>query len=408
MYKIKHTITGGISSKQQTILKDLLEVLPVLKKHEMDKTVRDTVKLLRKTARQTYNTVSLAREFQGKTLTAAKSFTAPGERIVALREAKQEIRNQIQKIRQSSLPKTYQHSFPSGYTATRMDEVFLEPGQIFAAYMAKIRQEIGKAKKPLTTDPYVGVEIEFASKMTRQFIGDALHEAKLGRYVTLKDDGSIGSGSNLLETHRYAHELCILVKQSEYVDVIQRVCDVLNKQCQVKVDKTCGLHVHLDMRNRNVERAFANLVTMQHFLYRMSPAARRTSRYSIPIKGKHWRVSEDRYYGINSQAYQKFKTLETRIHSGTTDARKINAWVAINIAIADAEEIARAPTTTKGFQRATGISDELASYIKQRVAKFKAQHARNTDDASMLEVDPTEAPHIPTLDEVVEEASEAA
>lgn len=407
MYKLKRTVTGGITPKQHTILTDLLTVMPVLKKHELDADVRGRVKQLRKARKASVSELTLTRIFHGVLMSSKKVYEKPEEYMKALKSAKLAIRMQIQEARATCQPKTYRYSFPSGYQAVRMDEVFVEPGQILAAYLAKVRIEMGKPKKPSTSDPYVGVEIEFASKVTRQVIGDALHAAQLGKYITLKDDGSIGSGSSLLETHRYAHEMCILVKQSEYVDVIQRICDVLNKQCQVKVDKTCGLHVHLDMRNRNVEKAFANLVTMQHFLYRMSPVARRTSRYSIPIKGKQWRVSDDRYFGINSQAYQKFKTLETRIHSGTTDARKILAWVAINIAIADAEEIARAPTTTKGFQKSTGISDELATYIKQRVAKFKAQHARHADDASLLEVDPTEAPSMPDAEDI-EEASEAA
>ena len=41
----------------------------------------------------------------------------------------------------------------------------------------------------------------------------------------------------------------------------------------------------------------------------------------------------DRYYGTNLCALQKYGTIEFRYHSGTVDAEKIIAWVRILNAI---------------------------------------------------------------------------
>jgi len=106
----------------------------------------------------------------------------------------------------------------------------------------------------------------------------------------------------------------------------------------------------------------------------MLPAARRSSNYSYPVKGTQWRVLPERYHGINNQAYNKYKTLEMRMHCGTTQASKIINWTRMLISIADAPKIAEAPTTVAAFKTAAQLTDTVSEYVKSRVAKFAAQH----------------------------------
>jgi hypothetical protein len=139
--------------------------------------------------------------------------------------------------------------------------------------------------------------LEFISKKDQSFICDKLHEAGLARHVHMHGDGSI----QVTADYKYAHEMNILVKQSEYKEIVKRICEVLNGQCEVSVNKSCGLHVHIDMRKRDVNKCFHNLVTMQQFLYAMLPAARRNSKYSYPVKGTKIQ-NRDRYHGVNAEA----------------------------------------------------------------------------------------------------------
>jgi hypothetical protein len=237
----------------------------------------------------------------------------------------------------------------------------------------KLRNEMRKPKKPTTDANYIGVEIELASKVDRDFLCDKLFEAGVAKYIHIKDDGSIRRDNDYPNTH----EICVLAKEVEITEVINKICKVLNEQCGVRVDKSCGLHVHVDMRNRKVEKAFANLVKMQHFLYAMLPANRRNSNYSYPVKGHEWRVLPERYHGINNMAYSKYSTLEARMHSGTTDATKINNWIKFLVAIVEAAPLTSVPMSMESAKTALHLNDDLAKYIESRIAKFAEQHKTN-------------------------------
>jgi hypothetical protein len=201
----------------------------------------------------------------------------------------------------------------------------------------------------------------------------------------------------------------ILVKQSEYLEVVSKICSVMNNECEVKVNKSCGLHVHIDMRNRDVNKSFHNLVTMQQFLYAMLPADRRSSRYSFPVKGTTIKDRE-RYHGINAEAYKKYKTLELRMHSGTTQGKKINNWITLLLSMCDAPKTAIVPVSVADLQRCIDVDKTIVSYVTSRIAKFATQHKTTVPKAE----EPGTMPDIEDLigeipvDDSVLETSEVA
>ncbi len=412
LYQVRMISDGGsmnvktVKAKNEVVLKELLAVMPTLKKHKLDAAVHSTVKTLRSGRKSRAYTLELSRTFQGKELKATSAIAKLSNKVVVMKELKEKIRKEIQDIRKSSLPPVETYTFPQGVEVRKLAEVYLDPGSFLAVFKKKIRLDMTKNKKPNTNDNYIGVEIELASSKDREFICDRLAEADLAKYVTVKGDASI----KVDERHRHAHEICILVRQHEFESVINTLCNVLNTQCDVTVNKSCGLHVHVDMRNRAVEKAFANLVSLQHYLYAMLPAERRSSRYSYPIKGKQWRVADERYHGINGQAYQKYKTLEARMHCGTTQAVKINNWVKLLLAICDAPAIDIAPTSVEGLKAAVGLTTELTQYIESRIAKFADQHKNSVPQAEQPGTMPDLDALIgtPPVDETVMEQSEVA
>lgn len=413
MYKVKMVPETKSSKatikKNEAVLKDLLTVMPVLKKHKLDGEIHTKIRKLRNGRKSRSYSLEVSRNYRGEELKASSSLASMNDKIAILRDLKNQIRAQIQAKRKEQRPPVEDYTFSQGVTVKKLAEVYLEPNAFFAVFEKKLRLDMVRGKKPKTEDPYIGVEIELASKKDREFICDQLHAAGMARYVCVKDDGSIGSGTELRRTYPHTHEITVCVRQSEYQSVIETICKVLNDHCEVAVDKTCGLHVHIDMRKRDVKKAFHNLVSMQQFLYAMLPVARRNSQYSYPIKGTMWRTDLPRYHGINTQAYSKYGTIEARMHCGTTQAKKINNWIALLISMVDAPQVDAAPTTVEQLQAATGIAPELVEYVKARVAKFAPQHTGAKYTAEQPNTMPEIAPVVAALaDDTLLEQSEVA
>jgi hypothetical protein len=183
----------------------------------------------------------------------------------------------------------------------------------------------------------------------------------------------------MMKEFKHGHEIAILVKESELEEVLTKLCSILNNRLHVQVDHTCGLHVHLDMRRREVAKSFSNLIAMQHFLFAMVPANRKNNKYSVPVKDRKFAPGsigdrDGHYDGVSQSAYNKYGTLEMRMHCGTTQANKIINWVKLLMAIADAPTIGDSPKTLSAARPGVNISDSLLEYCESRIAKFAKEH----------------------------------
>jgi Putative amidoligase enzyme len=397
-YNIKMTDNKIMKTRdQEKELSDLLTTLPILKRHKLDAEIGKKVRQLRNGRKSKAFTLELTRKYHGKTLAAKASVEKVGDKLAIIRKLKDDIKIQIQKQRKETremivdtegnlVPIVEQCTIYDNVIVPKQDATYLNEGSFYKAMMRKIRKSMNKNKSPEQKDLYIGVEIELAAKQDREAFCDRLFDAGLGKYLAVKDDGSIGSEghtnvkSRLKDKFPFAHEICVLVKQSEFEAVMKKLCDCLSKNLEVAVDKTCGLHVHLDMRTRQVEKCFNNLVLSQQFLYAMLPAQRRTSSYSIPVKGAQYRKLGSRYHGINQQAYDKYKTLELRMHCGTTNEAKIVNWTKLLIAIVEAPALTKAYTKFDEFATAINLDPSIKKYVEGRISKFADQHAKSVPD----------------------------
>lgn len=239
-------------------------------------------------------------------------------------------------------------------------------------------KKVFENKTPLTNEHHVAVEIEFISKGDKYDIAKKLAKVGVENYVTLKNDGSLRAEAD----YKHCHELCVISPQKEFKDVLQRVIKVLD-EADSRVNKTCGLHVHIDVRNRDKEQVFANLVNAQDILYAMNPNSRLTgitedgrneTCYSKRVTTTDFNLElagTERYKGINAKSYTKHKTIEVRIHSGSTNFEKIFNWVCILLAIADKDKTYKTKVSDPElFVKRFDLDDQILAYIKQRVAKF--------------------------------------
>lgn len=123
---------------------------------------------------------------------------------------------------------------------------------------------------------------------------------------------------------------------------LERVCWVLDL-CNVKVNESCGLHVHMDASGFELD-TWKNLALTYKHLERLidsfMPGSRRNNTYCKSLS----RVSDekirsvrtigqlqeafgnDRYYKVNFEAYSRHKTVEFRQHSGTVNFTKMEQW----------------------------------------------------------------------------------
>lgn len=272
---------------------------------------------------------------------------------------------------------------------------------------------INQPKKPRGKDNYVGVEIEFFAPIESGPLWKRFSEAKLGKYLHLKDDGSIDVPAKYQESDDYdadyeelpctkcshrcgmskvtccscgglltqpkarkkiqvheSHELAILVKQSEMEDVVKRVCKIL-QDSEAKVNASCGLHVHLDMRNREPSKAYANLVLTQPLLFRLVTKGRKRSGYCDEVsQGTSFEsmTHGGRYHTINASAYEKFKTIEVRMHHGTIDGEKIVNWICLLLETIEADPLDRIVRTIKDVNRLK-VSPKVLQYVSKEARK---------------------------------------
>lgn len=186
-----------------------------------------------------------------------------------------------------------------------------------------------------------GVEIElirlnkssFKEKMRKYNINyeDGEGWADNTKWV-LKSDGSVGGdGLELVSPP---------LKGPDGLAELKLVLGLINS-CNGRVDETCGLHVHHDVRNLNeaqLKRLLSLYKKYEKLLYLIASPERFQSSYCKPrtmtqfntiMSASSFRTAtrQDRYQGLNFCSIDRHGTVEFRLLEGTTNEKKIEAWV---------------------------------------------------------------------------------
>jgi len=238
-------------------------------------------------------------------------------------------------------------------------------------------------KKPTDAKAtYVGIEVEFIYTGKYDALKKLLIDNKLHKYVCIKDDGSLRACHN---TGYKGKELTLICKVGEVEDVLKRLDSVLmNPEIDGFANRSCGLHVHLDVRNRDAELVYKNLVRVQNLLRGSQPIGRVNNIHcrATPTdkldkkKAEESGGNDDRYWVVNGQSYGKHKTIEIRIHEGTVDCEDIFNWVTFLNSIADHKseipknEIKFAEDLVSKFD--INIPLPAIDYVDRRIERFKS------------------------------------
>lgn len=208
-------------------------------------------------------------------------------------------------------------------------------------------------------DRNFGVELEliFPAHVNRSQIQSAIMVGSSDWRV--KTDGSLsgngaGNGWEVVSP---------VLSGEDGMEQIKRVCEAV-RALGATVNRTCGLHVHHDVREMTVE----NIKTAASSWYNarpivdglVAPSRREGGSYyckplvqnditrinRVTTLAEMRRISLDRYRTFNLMSYGRYGTIEIRQHQGTFNYEKIRTWILMGQAFMDAAVTGVAPQTS--------------------------------------------------------------
>ena len=200
-----------------------------------------------------------------------------------------------------------------------------------------------------------GIEIEGLSPVSRERLAQILQRAGVQchyegyNHRTRSHWKIVTDGSIIEQNGEYGFELVSPpLRGAHGLEEIKKVCKALN-EAGCKVNRSCGLHVHHDASDYDVE-AFKNLyaiyIRYEAAIDELVSESRRGQRnaYCHSLGGEIglarirsvqqmdqllYEVYPSRYMKLNCQSYVVHGTIEFRQHQGTMDGEKIANWVVL-------------------------------------------------------------------------------
>lgn len=249
------------------------------------------------------------------------------------------------------------------------------------------RAKVTSHKVPKTKVHHVGIEFECLSYLNEAALIEKVIAANLHNYLSVGGDGSVKNVSDTAHDEdcsrgRFVrcdcgfgrsnsikpYEIRALIPQDELESALKQICKFFNRH-KMCVNRTCGMHVHIDVRNRDFPVAVTNLIFCQKILFSLVPKLRRTNDYCRPT----YRLTDpqqiEKYSAIHGGSFTHRKTIEVRLHHGCINFKKVFAWVKLLCAIVDTPEIKEPISTLKQF-RQIKLDPDHRVYLLLRMKKF--------------------------------------
>lgn len=275
------------------------------------------------------------------------------------------------------------YSVVNRFVSHKVDALADKPvGDVLRKMKLQIDASSYAAHRPLhKSDDWIGVEIEcfvpfsavypeplddssnYSSDRARYYLFQRVEAAKIVR-CSVKYDSSI----SVPDADYFSCEVTVLTRLSR-PDNLRQLCTLLNS-LGAKVNKSCGLHVHLDARHLTSEQVKAKGVNFERALpvmLSMVPKSRRSNTYCKPSVSN---LNGSRYYAVNLTAFYKYKTVEIRLHSGTTDFTKIYNWAVLMTSIFKASGVRKRCVDLNELTEYVRIPESVLEYAQRRIDLF--------------------------------------
>jgi RNA binding exosome subunit len=198
------------------------------------------------------------------------------------------------------------------------------------------------------------------------------------RNVSIKHDGSIDAPSGY-----FGIELTVFFRRQDKTP-LKDLCKALSN-IGAKVNRSCGLHIHLDQRDvikseRRLNQKLDNFRGAVEVMKYLVPKSRRDNSYcKIGVSGRN----DDRYYAVNATALNKYKTIEIRLHSGSIDFTKISNWIDLCYGISVSSVLHDCNATTiDELLEYSDCSDSLTSYYLNRFKQLNKNLTQENTEAA--------------------------
>lgn len=241
------------------------------------------------------------------------------------------------------------------------------------------KHRVNSDRKPENNENHVGIEIEFICNADREVICAALIKEKLSKYVRIKTDGSLRAddGNHVNQGNGiFGWEICVISPENKLKDILTRTMKVINSFAS-KANDSCGLHVHLDMRNRNKETVYHNFYQCQQLLLGIIPKNRRNNKYCYPASSPNWADRDNgphdnsHWAGISKSSYNVHNTIEIRFHHGSVDYSEIKNWIDILVKIANySDKIGQTVNDASQMKEQLQVEDNVVEFIQDRLKRF--------------------------------------
>jgi hypothetical protein len=230
---------------------------------------------------------------------------------------------------------------------------------IIRELLAKMDMEYGEFIKLLKKNPNIelmplisyGLELEGLVKNREEFykkLSELGYKVKMTGYShemenelwKVGDDGSVRRSMNDEERSNY-QSVELTTPKLYAVDGLKKVKTALEvwNEIGASVNNSCGFHVHVDASDfsqRELARLLLVWMRIEPVVYFLVSPSRRNNSYANFLRRTHLynlanmilgRIdNDDRYYALNLAAFRKYKTVEFRVHQGTTNYEKVKSW----------------------------------------------------------------------------------
>lgn len=212
------------------------------------------------------------------------------------------------------------------------------------------------------------------------------HRVPQGLWKLVTDGSLSGGGLELVSPP---------LKGIEGMKQVEKIMNALSSLEGVKVDRTCGVHVHHDINEitlEGVKRIVGRYVKAEKAIDSLMPVSRRgkNNQYCktlIQINDEEYtlrsienapsiegiaRVFGGRYVKLNLQSYVKYGTIEFRQHAGTVEFEKIKNWILLTQKMVDVGSSKKLKYAPAGYEKLSNLvkmfnlnEDEESKEIKK-------------------------------------------
>lgn len=176
---------------------------------------------------------------------------------------------------------------------------------------------------------------------------------------------------------------------------LKTTCEVIN-EAGAKVNKSCGLHVHLGaskMTGKDWRNIVVNYANIEHLIDSFMAPSRRTGNIWCKTvkrgaeivktlsddctKDMVMHCFDDRYYKVNTHTrVHGHDTIEFRQHQGSTDFVKIEAWVKFLTAFVDWSMKHNEFISARTIDELPFLNASQKRYFNQRASEFATREGR--------------------------------